>query len=48
MYIQIFILAKAAFHLQVIHGSSLIIKNEQTKQDRYFNEINEKSVNYCE
>ena len=47
MYIQIFILVKAAFLLEVIQGSSLIIKNEQTKQDRYFDEIDETFVNYC-
>ena len=45
MYIQIFILVKA-FLLEVIQGSSLIIKNEQAKQDGYFDETNEKSVNY--
>ena len=44
---QVFILVKAAFLLQVIQGSNLIIKNEQTKQDRHFSETNEKSVNYC-
>ena len=47
MYIQIFILVKAAFLLQVIQGCSLIIKNGQTKQGSYFDETNEKSVNYC-
>ena len=25
-----------------------IMKNEQTKQDRYFDETNEKSGNYCQ
>ena len=47
MYIQVFILVKAAFLLQLIQGSSLLIKSKKTKQERYFNETNEKSVNYC-
>ena len=36
MYIQVIILVKAAFFLDRIQRSSLITKNEQTKQDRYF------------
>ena len=46
MYIQIIILVKATFLLEVIQGSSLIIKIEQTKQDRYFDETNKKIANY--
>ena len=30
-----------------IQQSRLIIKKEQTKQDRYFDDTNEKSGNYC-
>ena len=46
MYIQIFILVKAAFSLEGIQRSRLIMKNEQRKQVRYFDETNEKSSNY--
>ena len=46
MYIQIFILVKAAFSLEGIQRSRLIMKNEQRKQARYFDKTNEKSSNY--
>ena len=47
MYIQIFILVKAAFLSEGIQLFSLIIKKpEQTKQGRYFDETNEKPGNY--
>ena len=46
MYIQIFILMKAAF----FRGNSKIQFNHtntgQTEEDRYFDETNEKSGNY--
>ena len=41
-YIQIFILVKAAFSLEGIQRSRLIMKNEQRKQARYFDETSEK------
>lgn len=47
LHIQIFLLVKAPFSLEVIERSSLIIKNEQTKQDWCFDETNEKSDSYC-
>ena len=47
MYIQVFNLVKAAFFLERIQRSSLIIKHEQAKQDRYFDKINKKSGDYC-
>ena len=37
---------KAAFFSEGIQQSSLIIKSEQTKQDRYVDEANEKSGIY--
>ena len=37
---------KAKF-FEGIQQSRLIIKKEQTKQDRYFDDTNEKSGNYC-
>ena len=49
MYIQIFILVNAAFFLEGIQRSSLIIKKiKQTKQDRYFDETTEKWIRYKE
>ena len=48
MYVQIFILVKAAFFLEAIQRFSLIIKKpKHTKQGRYIDETNEKSGNYC-
>ena len=48
MYVQIFILVKAAFFLQGIQRSSLIIKKPtKTKQNIYFYETDEKSGTYC-
>ena len=42
------ILVKAAVILEGIRRSSLIIKkNNQTKQERYFDETNKKSGSYC-
>ena len=43
MYIQKFILAKAAFCLEGIQLFSLTIKREELTQDRYFDETNRKS-----
>ena len=45
-YTQIFILVKPAYFLEGIQRSSLIIKNEQTKQDRHFIKTKGKSGNY--
>ena len=45
MYIQIFILVKAAFSIEGIHQSRLIIK--KAEQDKYFDKTNEKYGNYC-
>ena len=47
MYIQIFILVKAASFIEGIRRSTSVIKNEPTKQHRYFDETKEKSGNYC-
>ena len=41
-----FILVKPAYFLEGIQRSSLIIKNEQTKQDRHFIKTKGKSGNY--
>ena len=47
MYIQIFILIKAALFLEGCQRSSLINKrNKQTKQDKYLDETNKKPGNY--
>ena len=42
MYIQIVIFLKLTFFSEGIQQT-----NEQTKQERYFDEANEKSDNYC-
>ena len=42
MYIQIVIFLKVTFFSEGIQQT-----NEQTKQERYFDEANEKSDNYC-
>ena len=47
MYIQIFILVKAASFIEGIRRSTSVTKNEPTKQHRYFDETKEKSGNYC-
>ena len=44
MYIQIFILVKAALFLEGIQWSSLSQKSEHTKQGRYFDETVKKSA----
>ena len=43
-----FILERAAFFLEGIQTTQFHHKkNEKTQQDRYFDETNEKSGNYC-
>ena len=46
-YIQIFIPLKAVFFLEGIQRSSLIIRNEQINQGKYFDETVKKSDNHC-
>ena len=46
-YIQIFVSLKAVFFLEGIQRSSLIIRNEQINQDKYFDETVKKSGNHC-
>ena len=48
MDVQVFILVKAALLLEGSQRSSLTNKKkERTKQDRYLDETNKKSGNYC-
>ena len=48
MDIQMFILVKAAFFLERIQRTSLIMKtSKQAKQERYFGKSNVKPDSYC-